>query len=282
MKSIEAQVGIGLRGPHLAEIRTTRPTVGWFEVHSENYLGGGPPLTALLDVRRDYPLSLHGVGLSLGSAEGIDAVHLAEIAALARSTEPFLMSEHLSWSATNGTYLNDLLPLPYTEEALAVIAANVVRAQDALGRRILIENPSTYLRFRHSTIPEPEFVAQLAHRTGCALLVDVNNIFVTCTNFGGSMTGYLDALPRDAVAEIHLAGHFRTGRSEPPLLIDDHGTTVCDAVWNLYQEALVRFELVPTLIEWDRQLPALPVLLREARKAERIAAAVSDHVDDAA
>ncbi len=281
MTGIEARVGIGLRGPHLADVRATRPAIGWFEVHSENYLGAGPALAALLDVRRDYPLSLHGVGLSLGSADGLDHGHLSEIASLAQRTQPFLVSEHLSWSIAEGTYLNDLLPLPYTEEALDVVARNVAQVQEALGRRILIENPSSYLEFRHSTIPEVEFLMQLVRRTGCALLLDVNNVFVTCTNFGDDAAAYLEAIAPEVVAEIHLAGHLRTERRQPPLLIDDHGDVVCDEVWALYATALERFGIVPSLIEWDRRLPALPVLLGEARKAERIAGR-SHHVDDAA
>jgi len=273
MSAVAPNIGVGLRGPHLAEIRATRPDIGWFEVHAENYIGNGPPLTALLDVRRDYALSLHGVGLSLGSAEGIDAAHLAALGELTARTEPFLVSEHLSWSVTRGTYLNDLLPLPYTEEALDVVTRNVNRAQEILGRQILVENPSIYLRFRHSTIPEAEFLAELARRSGCGLLVDVNNIYVTCTNFGDDANAYLDALPVEAAGEIHLAGHFRTERNGRLLLIDDHGDAVCDAVWELYRLALARFGLVPSLIEWDKQLPAWPVLVGEARKAERIAAA---------
>jgi uncharacterized protein (UPF0276 family) len=274
-------MGVGLRGPHIAEIRATRPSVGWFEVHAENYMGFGPSLGALLDLRRDYPLSLHGVGLSLGSAEGIDEAHLGELAALALRTEPFLISEHLSWSVTDGRYLNDLLPLPYTEESLAVVARNVDRAQQALGRQVLIENPSAYLRFRHSTIPEAEFLAALAARTGCGLLVDVNNIFVSCTNFGGDACTYLDALPGEAVGEIHLAGHFRTPRREPPLLIDDHGDRVCDAVWALYGAALARFGLTPSLVEWDTRLPPWPVLLGEAQRAAQVAREVVEHVGTA-
>ncbi len=263
-------VGVGLRGPHVAEIRATRPAVGWFEVHAENYLGGGPALAALLDLRRDYPLSLHGVGLSLGSAEGLDASHLEEFAALAARTEPFLVSEHLSWSVVGGRYLNDLLPLPYTEEALDVVARNVERMQEALGRRILVENPSVYLRFVHSTLAEPEFLAELVKRTGCGILVDVNNIYVSCVNVGGDPLAYLGALPAEAAAEIHLAGHFRTDRDDRPLLIDDHGDVVSEAVWALYREALRCFGSVPSLVEWDRRLPSWPVLEEEARKAENI------------
>jgi uncharacterized protein (UPF0276 family) len=269
--AIATLVGVGLRGPHMTEILATRPALGWFEVHPENYMGNGPALSRLLAVRRDYPLSLHGVGLSLGSAEGLDADHLRRLKELAAQTEPLLVSEHLSWSVVDGAYLNDLLPLPYTGATLELVSRNVATAQEALGRQILVENPSAYLRFRDSPIPEPEFLAELVRRTGCGLLCDVNNIFVSCTNFGLDAAAYLDALPADAVREIHLAGHFRGERRGRPLLIDDHGAAVSSEVWALYRRALERFGMVPSLIEWDRQLPAWPVLLAEARTAERVA-----------
>src|SRR5579859_7346579 len=203
--AIPACTGIGLRGPHMAEIIDARPAVGWLEVHAENYIENGPGLRRLEIVRRDYPISLHGVGLSLGTAEGIDADHLAALAALATRIEPSLVSEHLSWSATGGLYLNDLLPLPLTEEALAVVCRNVDRMQQVLRRSILVENPSTYLRFRHSTLSEPEFLGALAARTGCGLLCDVNNIHISAQNLGFDPEAYVDALPAEAVREIHLA-----------------------------------------------------------------------------
>lgn len=268
LTEVSAKIGVGLRAPHLAEILATRPAIGWFEVHPENYMGDGPALARLLAVRRDYPLSLHGVGLSLGSADGIDREHLGRLKALVERAEPFLVSEHLSWSVADGRYLNDLLPLPYTEEALDVVSRNVTTAQEALGRRILVENPSAYLRFRCSTIAEPAFLAELARRTGCGLLCDVNNIFVSSTNFEADAAGYLERVPREAVGEIHLAGHFRSERQGRPLLIDDHGSAVCPEVWALYRRAIERFGLVPSLVEWDKNLPPLAVLLGEARRAE--------------
>jgi uncharacterized protein len=271
MRDSDAAIGIGLRAPHIAEIVATRPALGWLEVHAENYMGGGPALTQLDTVRRDYPLSLHGVGLSLGTAEGIDSEHLQRLAALVERTEPMLVSEHLSWSISGGVYLNDLLPLPYTEETLALVAENVARAQDALRRRLLVENASAYLRFRHSTIPEPEFLAALVARTGCGLLCDVNNIHVTCANVGGDAQAYLDALPTAAIGEIHLAGHARVMRGGKPLLIDDHGAPVAPAAWQLYRHALGRCGVVPSLIEWDKALPPLAVLLQEAHSAADIA-----------
>lgn len=266
-RTIPAAIGIGLRASHVGEIIATRPVLGWLEVHPENYLGGGTAPARLDRIRHDYPLSLHGVGLSLGSAEGIDAEHLARIKTLIDRVQPFLVSEHLSWSIAGGTYLNDLLPLPYTEESLDLVAANVARMQDALGRRVLVENPSSYLRFRHSTMAEPEFLAALARRSGCGLLCDVNNIYVTSCNLGLDAAAYLDALPAVAVGEIHLAGHATVTRGGQVLLIDDHGSRVAPPVWALYRQALERFGLVPSLIEWDRNLPPLATLLDEARIA---------------
>jgi uncharacterized protein len=263
-----APIGVGLRAPHVAAVRATRPALSFLEVHAENYIADAAAFAALADLRRDYPLSLHGVGLSLGSADGIDADHLARLAELADCTAPFLVSEHLSWSIAGGVYFNDLLPLPYAEESLAIVAANIDRAQTVLKRPLLIENPSAYLRFRHSTIAEPDFLAALARRTGCRLLCDVNNIHVTCANLALDPLAYLDALSAESIAEIHLAGHARVERDGATLLIDDHGAPVADEVWTLYRRAVARFGSVPTLVEWDRQLPPLPVLLDEARKAE--------------
>lgn len=282
MRHSDASIGIGLRAPHMAEIVATRPALGWLEVHAENYMGGGPALTQLEAIRRDYPLSLHGVGLSLGTAEGIDDDHLRRLTALVDRTQPMLISEHLSWSVSGGVYLNDLLPLPYTEETLDIVAANVARAQDALRRRLLVENPSSYLRFRHSTISEPEFLAALVARTGCGILCDVNNIHVTCANLGGDAQDYLDALPADAIGEIHLAGHARVVRCGKALLIDDHGAPVAPRVWGLYRRAFERFGLVPSLIEWDKALPPLAALLKQARLAADLAGALGGHDASAA
>lgn len=274
--AVPAAIGIGLRAPHVAEVIATRPALGWLEVHAENYFGGGPAPARLDAIRRDYPVSLHGVGLSLGTADGIENEHLGRLAALIARIEPFLVSEHLSWSISGGAYLNDLLPLPYTEEALDIVARNLARAQEALGRRILVENPSSYLRFRHSTIPEPEFLGELARRCGCGLLCDVNNIFVTSSNLAQDAAAYLDALPAAAVGEIHLAGHARVARGGQTLLIDDHGSTVAPPVWELYRRALRRFGLAPSLVEWDKNLPPLASLVDEARAAERVALASLD------
>jgi uncharacterized protein (UPF0276 family) len=269
-----SRTGIGLRAPHVDEIMATRPALPWLEVHPENYMGGGPQLALLERVRREYPISLHGVGLSLGTAGDLDQRHLARLRDLVERIEPCLVSEHLSWSIAGGAYLNHLLPLPYTDESLSLFVGHVEEAQEALGRQILIENPSGYMRFHDSPIPEPEFLAELARRTGCGLLCDVNNVFVTACNLGLDAVGYLDALPAAAVGEIHLAGHTRNDADGLTILIDDHGSPVADPVWDLYAHALGRIGPVPTLIEWDTDLPELFVLLGEARKADRLAGTV--------
>jgi uncharacterized protein (UPF0276 family) len=273
-----ARAGIGLRGPHVDEIIATRPDLGWLEVHAENYMSGGPALRRLDGLRRDYPVSLHGVGLSLGSAEGPNLRHLDRLRALTERVAPCLVSEHLSWSVTDGVYLNHLLPLPYTEESLGIVAGNVARAQERLGRRLLIENPSSYLRFHDSPIPEAEFLAELARRTGCGILCDVNNLFVSAANVGLAPLAYLHTLPPAAVGEIHLAGHAENDADGATVLIDDHGSPVRDGVWALYEAALARFGPVATLLEWDTDIPALGVLLDEAAAADlRLGATVPAH-----
>jgi hypothetical protein len=264
--------GIGLRGPHLAEVIATRPHVGWLEVHAENYMGGGGALRALERVRADYPLALHGVGLSLGGADDLDRGHLQRLRRLVDRIQPTLVSEHLSWSITGGAYLNHLLPLPYTEEALAVVGAHVALTQEALARRILLENPASYLRFRHSTIAEPDFLNAIAETTGCGLLCDVNNVHVSAHNLGFDPIAYVDGLAASTIAEIHLAGHRVKDADGRVVLIDDHGSRVAPEVWRLYAHALARIGPRPTLIEWDTDLPALEVLLDEARRAEAVAA----------
>ena len=270
--------GIGLRSPHVDEIVERRPRIGWLEVHAENYMGGGSAVRTLERLREDYPLSLHGVGLSLGSAEGIDAAHLERLARLVDRVQPALISEHLSWSVAGGIYLNHLLPLPYTDETLTVLADNVARVQDRLRRRLLVENPSGYLRFHRSPIAEPEFLNALARRTGCGVLCDVNNVYVTCANLGGDARAWLDALDPPAVGEIHLAGHAVNDADGHTVLIDDHGSPVAAAVWELFEHAVLRFGARPTLIEWDTDVPALDVLLNEATTAKRRLARAGDVV----
>ncbi|TCW82978.1 hypothetical protein C5O80_17960 [Burkholderia sp. SRS-46] len=269
--TVPARAGVGLRFRHHGDVLARQPACAWFEVHTENYLGGGAAPRCLDAIRRDYPLSLHGVGLSLGSADGLDAAHLARIRAAVRRFEPGLVSEHLAWSAIGGRYLADLLPLPMTEEALAVVCRHVDQMQAALGRPILVENPSTYLRFVHSTLPEWTFLAELARRTGCGLLCDVNNLYVSACNHGWNPQTYLAALPAAAIGEIHLAGH-RIARLDDgrTLRIDDHGARVAPEVWALYRDVVRRTGPVPTLIEWDTGVPPLDVLLHEAAIAESI------------
>jgi len=262
-------VGIGLRSPHVSEIAATRPELAFLEVHAENYMAETLALDRLLELRRDYPVSLHGVALSLGSAEELDRRHLHRFKALIERIEPMLVSEHLAWSAIDGTYLNDLLPLPYNETSLDLFCRHVEEAQEALGQRLLIENPSAYLRYRYSPIPEPEFIGEVARRTGCGILCDVNNIYVSAWNFGFDPVAYLDALPVDAIGEIHLAGHHAA--EDVDILVDDHGSRVAKPVWELYAAAIRRFGSVPTLIEWDTNLPTLEVLLDEANHAGELA-----------
>src|SRR5215470_3661885 len=227
-------------------------------------------LASLQEVRRSYPVALHGVGLSLGSADPLDLRHLECLARLVESIEPCEVSEHLSWSGSGGVYLNDLLPLPYTPETLCVVGEHIEQVQERLGRRILVENPSSYLRFRHSSMPEAEFLGELVRHTGCGLLCDVNNVYVSAWNIGLDAEAYLAGLPAEAVGEIHVAGHAVNDVDGVSLLIDDHGSPVSPAVWRLYRQALGRFGPAPTLIEWETDIPALDVLLAEARKADGI------------
>jgi uncharacterized protein (UPF0276 family) len=245
------------------------PKLGFLEVHAENYMAETAALDRLLELRREYPISIHGVALSLGSAEEPDRRHLARFKALIARVEPMMVSEHLAWSAIGGVYLNDLLPLPYTEESLVLFCRHVEAAQEALGRRLLIENPSSYLRYRHSYIPEAEFLTEIAGRTGCGILCDVNNIYVSAHNFGFDSITYLNALSVEAIGEIHLAGHHAAENLD--ILIDDHGSRVAEPVWELHAAALRRFGPLPTLIEWDTNLPALEILLEEARHAQELA-----------
>jgi uncharacterized protein (UPF0276 family) len=260
-------VGIGLRASHYREFLDSRPQIAWLEVHSENYFGdGGFDLHVLEHVRGHYPISLHGVALSLGSSDGVREGHLAKLKRLVDRIEPALISEHLCWAALGPRHFNDLLPLPYTRAALDQIVSHVTQVQETLRRRILIENVSSYLQFRASDIPEFVFLAELAKRSGCAILLDVNNVFVNSVNHGFDPIEAMREIPREAVGEIHLAGHSAAGE----LLIDDHASRAVPAVWNLYEAACERLGPVPTLIEWDTSIPPLEVLLDEAAMAARI------------
>jgi len=246
--------------------------VGWFEAHSENYFAaGGAQRNYLERIRANYDLSLHGVGLSIGSADPLDRAHLRQLQRLVAEFEPVLVSEHLAWSSVGGRFTNDLLPLPYTEEALRHMISRVEIVQDALGRQILIENVSSYLQFSHSTLSEWEFLAELAWRSGCGILLDVNNVYVSARNHGFDAREYLEALPRSKVKEMHLAGHTARQIGERQILIDTHDRHVCEAVWQLYAFAVCHFGTVPTLIEWDSDIPSLDTLVAEAHKADRIA-----------
>jgi uncharacterized protein (UPF0276 family) len=271
--------GIGLRAPHVNRVLHEKPRVPWFEVHSENlFAKGGSLHQAMERIRSDYPLSLHGVGLSPGSADAIDASHLARLAALVQRYQPALVSEHLCWGAVGGRHSNDLLPLPFTEEAAALLVSRIGQVQDVLGRELLVENISTYLRFQQADYTEWDFVAQVVRRSGCGLLCDVNNIYVNSVNHGFDPHQYLRALPREAVREIHLAGFTRKEELAVPLLIDSHSRPVDAAVWALYADAVDCFGPVPTLIEWDQDIPELEVLLAEAARAQEVLDACRIHI----
>lgn len=267
--AIPARSGIGLRAPHYADVIGSCPRVGFFEVHSENFFStGGYALEVLTQVRANYPVSLHGVGMSLGSTDPLNERHLAQLANLIERTEPFLVSEHLCWSSFGGEYFNDLLPLPYTEDCLRHVNARIDAVQTRLGRQIAIENLSSYLDYSTSTMSEWEFLAAVATNSGCAILLDVNNIYVAAVNHGFDPIAYIDAIPRHQVVEIHLAGHTRREIEGVPLLLDTHDQAVSDPVWDLYAHAANRFGPVPTTIEWDSNLPPLPALVLEARRAD--------------
>ncbi len=269
---IPARAGVGLKAPHYDAILAERPDVGWFEVHAENYMGaGGPPHHYLESIRRDYPLSLHGVGLSIGGDALLDEAHLARLKALNERYQPGLVSEHLAWSSHNDVFFNDLLPLPYTQEAVERVSDHIDRLQEVLGRRILLENPSTYVAFQASEMSEIDFLKAVVARSDCGLLLDVNNVLVSATNQAYSAEGYIDAFPMASVGEIHLGGHARDrDDAGAALLIDAHDRAVDDKVWSLYGRTIARCGLMPSLVEWDNDLPAWKTLFAEARTADRL------------
>ena len=270
--SIPDVSGISLKPKHYQTILDSSPCIGWFEIHPENYMGkGGLPHKYLTAIRERYPLSMHGVGMSLGSADGIDDDHLQALVKLVNRYEPGQVSEHLAWSHFNRVFLNDLLPLPYNDESLNTVTANVDQVQNTLSRTILVENPSSYLEFMDDTCTEPEFLTELVHRTGCGLLLDVNNIYVSACNQGFEPVSYLAGIPWDCVGEIHLSGHAIKEINGTKIRIDDHGSPVKDDVWQLYEIALSHSDSrIPTLIEWDTDIPKIEVLIGEAKKAEAI------------
>jgi uncharacterized protein len=268
---VPPSVGVGFKPEHFEAIIDTPPELGFFEVHAENYMGaGGAPHRRLGAIRELYPLSLHGVGLSIGSPGPLDRAHLRRLAAVAKRFEPALVSEHLAWSTHEGAFFNDLLPLPYTDETVALVSEHIDEVQNALGRTMLLENPSTYVVFAESAWAETDFLREIARRTGCGLLLDVNNVFVSAANHGFDPESYLADFPLEAVGEIHLAGYAEDSDDAGlPLLIDAHNSPVRDAVWSLYANVIRRLGPTPTLIEWDNDLPDWPTLLGEARRAAR-------------
>jgi uncharacterized protein (UPF0276 family) len=269
-RPILAQAGIGLRSPHHEALLVQRPAVGWLEAHAENFFSrGGAHIDQLERARELYPLSFHGVGLSLGSTDPIDRVHLANLKRIVKRFEPALVSEHLSWGSVAGRFANDLLPMPYTDEAISHISARIGQVQNELGRQILVENVSSYLTFECSGLSEKEFVAGVVAESRCGLLLDLNNLYVSSCNHRFDAGEYLAAMPVEATREIHLAGHTRVPFGWGEILIDTHSTHVCDEVWALYTQTMRLMGDVPTLIEWDADLPSLDVLVAEAKKADR-------------
>lgn len=270
--NLPRKAGLGFKPQHFDAILRQRQPVGFFEIHAENYMGaGGPPHARLSRLREDYALSIHGVGLSIGSMQPLDEAHLERLAMLCDRYQPESFSEHLAWSSHDGTYLNDLLPLPYTEETLGRVVEHVDRVQTRLGRQMLLENPATYLIFRDSTRSETDFLREVARRSGCGLLLDINNVFVSATNHNTDPADYLQTFPLEQVSEIHLGGHHCTADEEgAPLLIDSHDAAVIDPVWALYERVLRQTGPLPTLIEWDNNVPAWDVLLNEAETAQAL------------
>ena len=269
---LPASAGVGFKPEHAGAILAAAQPIGFFEVHAENYMGaGGPPHAQLTALRERYALSVHGVGLSIGSMQALDRAHLLRLRTLCDRYAPASFSEHLAWSSHDGVYFNDLLPLPYTEATLGQVADHVDEVQTVLGRQMLLENPSTYVVFRESTMTETQFIRELVRRTGCSLLLDVNNVFVSATNHGYSALGYLGDFPLERVGEIHLAGHADQGDDEGELLlIDSHDGPIADAVWKLFDIVIGRYGPIPTLVEWDSKIPDWPVLKAEAAAARTI------------
>ena len=268
------RAGVGLRLPHIEEVVATRPLAGWFEIHPENFVANPHATELLQDLARQYPISVHTVGLSVGSVGGIDHQHLRRVRALIDLIDPFLVSGHLAWSTHKGEYLNDLLPLPYDRETLDTVARHLQEVQDELGRPYLLENPSSYVGFAGSTMTEVQFLNELVDRTGCQLLCDVSNVYLSGRNMGYDARQYLDGLPAEAIHELHLGGFTPEDDDATPggeVLIDTHATPVAEPAWALYAFAVRRFGFTPTLIEWDNDIPALDVLLNQAARADTIA-----------
>ncbi len=270
--TIPARAGVGLKPQHYRDILQGAPDIGFFEVHAENYMGdGGPPHRYLTAIRERYPLSLHGVGLSIGAERPLDRDHLLRLKQLNERYEPGLFSEHLAWSTHDTTYLNDLLPVPYTKETLARVSEHIEEVQETVGRQMLLENPSTYLAFTESTYSEIDFISEVAKRAGCGLLLDVNNVYVSSTNQEWDPVAYVDAFPLQLVKEIHLGGHApETDEAGRPLLIDAHDREVDRIVWGLFEHTIALAGAIPTLVEWDANVPDWPTLKAEADLAEAV------------
>lgn len=271
-RPIPVRAGVGLKADHYHDILSEQPDIGWFEVHAENYMGaGGPPhhyLTAICEI---YPLSIHGVGLSIGSDGPLDQDHLERLKTLCARYQPGLFSEHLAWSTHDDVFLNDLLPVPYNQVSLQQVCDHIDEVQEKLGRRMLLENPSTYIAFESSDMEEVDFLSSIVQKTGCGLLLDVNNVYISATNHAYSAEDYLENFPLQSVEEIHLAGHAEDeGDEGEKLLIDAHDRHVIDPVWELYRAVIAKVGPKPTLIEWDNDIPAWAELFDEAQKAENI------------
>lgn len=281
---IPGRAGAGLKSAHVADILASQPDIGFFEIHAENYMGdGGVPHRQLEAIRRDYPISLHGVGLSIGGEGPLDEDHLARLKTLSDRYEPGLFSEHLAWSTHDTVYYNDLLPVPYNGATLRRVCDHIDRVQEVMNRRMLLENPSTYVAFAQSTMSETAFLEEIVRRTGCGLLLDANNVYVSCVNQQISASAYLEAFPLEGVGQLHLGGHAPDEDDEGrPLLIDAHDRAVDDAVWDLYRTVVLRTGPLPTLIEWDNEVPEWPVLLKEAQAADDILTGAPERLSAAA
>jgi uncharacterized protein (UPF0276 family) len=274
--------GIGLRLPHLTEVVATRPSVGWLELHPENFLANPHAMELLTELSHSYPLSVHTVGISIGSADGIDRTHLRRVRELIDAVDPVMVSGHLAWSTNQGAYLNDLLPLPYDEESLRTVVDHLDQVQHGLGRAYIVENPSTYVQFNTSTMTELEFLNELVHRTGCQLLCDVSNVYLSGHNMGYDPYRFIDGLPATAISELHLGG-FTPEEDEASgggtLLVDTHAEHVAEPVWDLYLHAIRRFGAKPTIVEWDNAIPDLATLVGEAQRADSVRKTAQEELD---
>lgn len=283
LTQLPERAGVGFKAEHAQDIFATEPTVGWFEIHPENYMvAGGPRLAVLEELCAHYPVSMHGVGLSLGGGEPLNKNHLADLKRLVDRFNPAMVSEHIAWSAHEGLYLADLLPTPMTKTSLMALVDAINKVQDFIGRQILIENPTSYVPLPQNSIPELEFISEAAERSGCGLLIDINNVYISAHNLGFDANAFVDAVPGELVGEIHLAGHEEDANPDDNVLIDTHSRPVADPVWDLLDRLIARIGRKPTLIEWDNDVPGWDVLAREAALADRhLEYAVNEHFEAA-